>query len=101
MLTIELLGFDADLDAIYVNPTAVNFPAPRVVAGAAHDDRVVVADAVVTDPQFGAVPNNAGSRQPRPDPARRSTSSASRAAARCSCRPASTPSGVPSRSRPT
>ena len=59
VLTIELLGFDTDLATIYVTPTAVAFPAPRVVSAPLTTNEVVVADAVATDKQFGAVPNNA------------------------------------------
>ncbi|HTD51282.1 MAG TPA: glycosyl hydrolase family 28-related protein, partial [Acidimicrobiia bacterium] len=39
-------------------PTTVNFPTPRIVAAPLTANEVVVADAVATDPQFGAVPNN-------------------------------------------
>ena len=59
VLTIELLGFDTDLATVDVAPTTVNFPAPRVVSAPLTTNDVVVADAVATDPQFGAVPNNA------------------------------------------
>ena len=59
VLTIELLGFDTDLATIYVTPTVVAFPAPRVVSAPLTTNEVVVADAVATDKQFGAVPNNA------------------------------------------
>jgi hypothetical protein len=58
VLTIELLGFDTDLATIYVTPTAVAFPAPRVVSAPLTTNEVVIADAVATDSQFGAVPNN-------------------------------------------
>ena len=58
VLTMELLGFKADLDAISVTPITPSFPQPRIVAAPLTTDDVVVADAVVTDPQFGAVPNN-------------------------------------------
>lgn len=58
VLAIELLGFKVDLDSISVTPISVSYPAPRVVDGPLTDE-VVVADAVVTDPMFGAVPNNA------------------------------------------
>jgi len=58
VLTIELLGFDTDLAAVDITPTTVSFPAPRIVAAPLSANEVVVADAVATDPQFGAVPNN-------------------------------------------
>jgi hypothetical protein len=58
VLTIEMLGFDADLDVVYFSPTTVDVPAPRVVAAPLTKNEVVVADAVATDPRFGAVPNN-------------------------------------------
>ena len=58
VLTIEMLGFDADLDVVYFTPTTVDIPAPRVVAAPLTKNEVVVADAVATDPRFGAVPNN-------------------------------------------
>lgn len=58
VLTIELLGFDTDLATVNITPTAVNFPAPRIVSTALTTNEVVVADAVATDPQFGAIPNN-------------------------------------------
>src|SRR4029077_9789885 len=58
VLAIELLGYKADLDAITVTPVAFDLPVPRVVDAPLTKDEVVVADAVATDPQFGAVPNN-------------------------------------------
>jgi hypothetical protein len=58
VLTIEMLGFDVDLGAVYVEPTTMNFPSPRVVSAPLTTNEVVVADAVATDKQFGAVPNN-------------------------------------------
>ena len=58
VLTIEMLGFDADLDVVYFSPTTVDAPAPRVVAAPLTKNEVVVADAVATDARFGAVPNN-------------------------------------------
>ena len=60
MLTVELLGFNVDLDSILIEPAGVYFPEPRVVPAPLTTDEVVVADAVATDAPFGAVPNNVG-----------------------------------------
>ena len=60
VLTVELLGFNVDLDSILIEPTGVYFPEPRVVPAPLTTDEVVVADAVATDAPFGAVPNNVG-----------------------------------------
>ncbi len=58
VLTVELLSFDVDLSVIYMEPTAMTFPLPRVVSAPLTKNEVVVADAVATDSPFGAVPNN-------------------------------------------
>jgi len=57
VLTVEMLGFDVDLDAVYVEPTTMNFPSPRVVSAPLTKNEVVVADAVATDKPFGAAAN--------------------------------------------
>ena len=57
VLAIELLGVRTALDAVRVAPVVVHFPAPRIVSAPLTKNEVVVADAVATDPQFGAVRN--------------------------------------------
>jgi len=58
VLTVEMLGFDVDLGSIYVEPTTMTYPLPRVVSAPLTTNDVVVADAVATDPPFGAAANN-------------------------------------------
>ncbi|MGO9877387.1 MAG: glycosyl hydrolase family 28-related protein [Acidimicrobiia bacterium] len=58
VLTVEFLGFNTDLATVTVTPTTVDFPTPRIVSAPLTTNEVVIADAVATDPQFGAVPNN-------------------------------------------
>jgi hypothetical protein len=58
VLDIEMLGFGTGLDAITVTPTTLNVLTPRIVSAPLTKNDVVVADAVATDKQFGAVANN-------------------------------------------
>jgi hypothetical protein len=61
VLAIEMLGVRTALDAVRVSPVTVHFPQPRIVSAPLTKNEVVVADAVATDPQFGAVPNRTAS----------------------------------------
>jgi alpha-tubulin suppressor-like RCC1 family protein len=58
VLAIDFYAFATDFASVKVLPTKpIAFPAPRVVSAPLTKDEVVVADAVATDKQFGAVPN--------------------------------------------